>query len=150
MQVSDLMGLQKGSTVALNRRIGEPVDVVVNGRRIARGGQRQAGALDHHLPDGEGGVGQIIGLILDHRDDQFGGHEALAGQTENDVAEVFGAAPGKRDDRNHEWAPVGSGEGVAAGVSIVIGQSRAASSSSQSAASCAGASAIMVRCAAGR
>lgn len=37
MVVSDLMGLQKGSTVALNRRIGEPVDVVVNGRRIARG-----------------------------------------------------------------------------------------------------------------
>jgi flagellar motor switch protein FliN len=37
MAVSDLMGLQKGSTVALNRRIGEPVDVVVNGRRIARG-----------------------------------------------------------------------------------------------------------------
>ena len=37
MPVSDLMGLQKGSTVALNRRIGEPVDVVVNGRRIARG-----------------------------------------------------------------------------------------------------------------
>jgi len=37
MPVADLMGLQKGSTVALNRRIGEPVDVVVNGRRIARG-----------------------------------------------------------------------------------------------------------------
>ncbi|MEP9389684.1 flagellar motor switch protein FliN [Mesorhizobium sp. KR9-304] len=37
MAVSDLMGLQKGSTVALNRRIGEPVDVTVNGRRIARG-----------------------------------------------------------------------------------------------------------------
>lgn len=37
MAVSDLMGLQKGSTVALNRRVGEPVDVVVNGRRIARG-----------------------------------------------------------------------------------------------------------------
>ncbi|MDQ2632827.1 MAG: flagellar motor switch protein FliN [Pseudomonadota bacterium] len=37
MAVSDLMGLQKGSTVALDRRIGEPVDVVVNGRRIARG-----------------------------------------------------------------------------------------------------------------
>jgi flagellar motor switch protein FliN/FliY len=31
------MALQKGSTVALNRRIGEPVDVVVNGRKIARG-----------------------------------------------------------------------------------------------------------------
>lgn len=37
MPVSDLMALQKGSTVALNRRIGEPVDVVVNGRKIARG-----------------------------------------------------------------------------------------------------------------
>ena len=37
MPVSDLMGLQKGSTVALNRRIGEPVDVVVNGRKIAKG-----------------------------------------------------------------------------------------------------------------
>jgi flagellar motor switch protein FliN/FliY len=37
MPVSDLLALQKGSTVALNRRIGEPVDVVVNGRKIARG-----------------------------------------------------------------------------------------------------------------
>ena len=37
MPVSELMSLQKGSTVALNRRIGEPVDIVVNGRRIARG-----------------------------------------------------------------------------------------------------------------
>ena len=37
MAVSDLMGLQKGSTVALNRRVGEAVDVMVNGRRIARG-----------------------------------------------------------------------------------------------------------------
>jgi flagellar motor switch protein FliN/FliY len=37
MAVSDLIGLQKGSTVALNRRVGEPVDVMVNGRRIARG-----------------------------------------------------------------------------------------------------------------
>jgi len=35
--VSDLLTLQKGATIALNRRIGEPVDVVVNGRRIARG-----------------------------------------------------------------------------------------------------------------
>ncbi len=34
MPVSELMALQKGSTVALNRRIGEPVDVVVNGRRL--------------------------------------------------------------------------------------------------------------------
>ena len=37
MPVADLLALQKGSTVALDRRIGEPVDVVVNGRRIARG-----------------------------------------------------------------------------------------------------------------
>ena len=37
MPVSDLLALQKGSTVSLNRRIGEPVDVVVNGRKIARG-----------------------------------------------------------------------------------------------------------------
>ncbi|MCX7303201.1 MAG: flagellar motor switch protein FliN [Hyphomicrobiales bacterium] len=37
MAVSDLIGLQKGSTVALNRRVGEAVDVMVNGRRIARG-----------------------------------------------------------------------------------------------------------------
>ena len=37
MAVSDLMALQKGSTVALDRRIGEPVDLVVNGRKIARG-----------------------------------------------------------------------------------------------------------------
>lgn len=37
MPVSGLMALQKGSTVALDRRIGEPVDLVVNGRQIARG-----------------------------------------------------------------------------------------------------------------
>ncbi len=37
MAVSELMSLQKGSTVALNRRIGEPVDVVVNGRKLAKG-----------------------------------------------------------------------------------------------------------------
>lgn len=37
MPVSELMGLHKGSTVALDRRVGEPVDVMVNGRKIARG-----------------------------------------------------------------------------------------------------------------
>lgn len=37
MPVSELMTLQKGSVVALNRRIGETVDVVVNGRKIASG-----------------------------------------------------------------------------------------------------------------
>jgi flagellar motor switch protein FliN/FliY len=37
MAVSELMALQRGSTVALNRRIGEPVDMMVNGRQIARG-----------------------------------------------------------------------------------------------------------------
>ncbi|WP_127522121.1 flagellar motor switch protein FliN [Mesorhizobium sp. Z1-4] len=37
MPVSELMALQKGATVSLNRRIGEPVDVMVNGRKIAKG-----------------------------------------------------------------------------------------------------------------
>jgi len=37
MPVSELLALQKGSTVALDRKVGEPVDVVVNGRRIASG-----------------------------------------------------------------------------------------------------------------
>ncbi len=37
MPVSELLALQKGSTVALNRRIGEPVDITVNGRKIAKG-----------------------------------------------------------------------------------------------------------------
>jgi flagellar motor switch protein FliN/FliY len=37
MPVADLMALQKGSTVSLDRRIGEPIDVMVNGRKIARG-----------------------------------------------------------------------------------------------------------------
>lgn len=37
MSVSELLTLGKGSTVALDRRIGEPVDVVVNGRKVARG-----------------------------------------------------------------------------------------------------------------
>lgn len=44
MSVSELMELQKGSTIALDRRIGEPVDVIVNGRRIARG---EVTVLDH-------------------------------------------------------------------------------------------------------
>ncbi|PZO81783.1 MAG: flagellar motor switch protein FliN [Mesorhizobium amorphae] len=37
MSVAELMALGKGSTVALDRRIGEPVEMVVNGRRVARG-----------------------------------------------------------------------------------------------------------------
>ncbi|MDQ0319143.1 flagellar motor switch protein FliN/FliY [Pararhizobium capsulatum DSM 1112] len=37
MQVSSLMGLSEGATIALDRRIGEPVDIVVNGRMIGRG-----------------------------------------------------------------------------------------------------------------
>jgi len=45
MPVSELMALQKGSTVALNRRIGEPVDVEVNGRRNARGEITVLGAI---------------------------------------------------------------------------------------------------------
>lgn len=37
MRVSELMALKRGATVVLDRRIGEPVDVVVSGKRIARG-----------------------------------------------------------------------------------------------------------------
>ncbi|MEX0346175.1 MAG: flagellar motor switch protein FliN [Rhizobiaceae bacterium] len=37
MPVHQLMALKRGTTVTLDRRIGEPVDVVVSGRRIARG-----------------------------------------------------------------------------------------------------------------
>ncbi|MES5098260.1 flagellar motor switch protein FliN [Agrobacterium sp. BA1120] len=37
MLVSGLMGLEEGATIALERKIGEPVDIMVNGRCIARG-----------------------------------------------------------------------------------------------------------------
>lgn len=37
MQVSGLMNLTEGATIALDRRIGEPVDIIVNGRLIGRG-----------------------------------------------------------------------------------------------------------------
>ena len=37
MQVSELMKLSRGAIVPLDNRVGEPVDVVVNGRVVARG-----------------------------------------------------------------------------------------------------------------
>ncbi|MBY3030390.1 flagellar motor switch protein FliN [Rhizobium leguminosarum] len=37
MQVSGLMNLNEGATIALDKKIGEPVEIMVNGRRIARG-----------------------------------------------------------------------------------------------------------------
>jgi flagellar motor switch protein FliN/FliY len=37
MPVADLMKLSRGAIVPLNHRVGQPVDVVVNGRIIARG-----------------------------------------------------------------------------------------------------------------
>lgn len=37
MPVSDLMKLGRGSVIPLDRKIGDPVDVVVNGRVVARG-----------------------------------------------------------------------------------------------------------------
>ncbi|TCQ29278.1 flagellar motor switch protein FliN [Rhizobium sp. PP-CC-3G-465] len=37
MQVSGLMGLTEGATIALDRKIGEPVEIMVNGRVIGRG-----------------------------------------------------------------------------------------------------------------
>jgi flagellar motor switch protein FliN len=37
MQVSGLMNLKEGAIIALDKKIGEPVDITVNGRMIARG-----------------------------------------------------------------------------------------------------------------
>jgi flagellar motor switch protein FliN/FliY len=37
MQVSGLMNLAEGAIIALDKKIGEPVEITVNGRRIARG-----------------------------------------------------------------------------------------------------------------
>ncbi len=37
MPVSSLVKLGRGATIQLDRRVGEPVDVVVNGRVVARG-----------------------------------------------------------------------------------------------------------------
>ena len=37
MQVSSLMNLTEGATISLDRKIGEPVDLIVNGRLIGRG-----------------------------------------------------------------------------------------------------------------
>jgi flagellar motor switch protein FliN/FliY len=37
MPVANLVKLGRGSVISLDRRIGEPVDVVVNGRIVARG-----------------------------------------------------------------------------------------------------------------
>lgn len=37
MQVSGLMNLTEGATISLDRRIGEPVEIMVNGRIIGRG-----------------------------------------------------------------------------------------------------------------
>ncbi|WEX78017.1 flagellar motor switch protein FliN [Sinorhizobium numidicum] len=37
MQVSGLMGLSEGATIALDRKVGEPVEIMVNGRIIGRG-----------------------------------------------------------------------------------------------------------------
>lgn len=37
MPVADLMKLGRGSVIPLDRKIGDPVDIVVNGRVVARG-----------------------------------------------------------------------------------------------------------------
>ena len=37
MPVANLMRLGRGAVIALDRRVGEPVDMVVNGRVVARG-----------------------------------------------------------------------------------------------------------------
>jgi flagellar motor switch protein FliN/FliY len=37
MQVSGLMSLEEGATISLDKKIGEPVEIMVNGRRIGKG-----------------------------------------------------------------------------------------------------------------
>lgn len=37
ISLSELMDLKQGSTVGLNRKLGEPIDIVANNQRIARG-----------------------------------------------------------------------------------------------------------------
>ena len=37
LSVARLMALEPGEVVELNRRIGEPLDITVNGRRVAKG-----------------------------------------------------------------------------------------------------------------
>ena len=37
MQVSQLLKLGRGAVVELNRKVGEPIDILVNGRLIAKG-----------------------------------------------------------------------------------------------------------------
>lgn len=37
ISLSELMELKRGSTVGLNRKLGEPIDIVANNQRIARG-----------------------------------------------------------------------------------------------------------------
>ena len=37
MPIADLMALERGAVIALNHDISDPVDIVVNGRTIARG-----------------------------------------------------------------------------------------------------------------
>jgi flagellar motor switch protein FliN len=37
MSVSSLMKLQRGAVVRLDRKVGEPVEIAVNGRLVARG-----------------------------------------------------------------------------------------------------------------
>ena len=37
MAISELLKLSRGSVIELNKRIGEPVDIVINDRTVARG-----------------------------------------------------------------------------------------------------------------
>lgn len=37
MKISDLLNLTKGSVIELDRRVGEPVEIMINDRTVARG-----------------------------------------------------------------------------------------------------------------
>ena len=64
MSVSSLMKLQRGAVVPLDRKVGEPVEIAVNGRLVARGevvvleydNTRLGVALTEILGAGGGGI----------------------------------------------------------------------------------------------
>lgn len=67
MVVADLMALRRGAIVTLDRRIGEPVDIVVNGRIVARGDLRV-------VDDDDGRFGIAITEIVGDSDSAGAAH----------------------------------------------------------------------------
>ncbi len=81
----------------------EEHDRVPGGERdaaVARGGERQRLARHPELAHRERGGGEIVEVVLHHRDDELGGLLGLAFQAAEHVREVGGTALGQGDDGN--------------------------------------------------